>query len=306
MKLKYFYISLLLSMLAHKSNAQDLNRIPNEPTYFFNPLAINPAYAGSKDVVSMSGILRKQQLFGQNGGSGAQYFSIDLPIADDKFGIGFQAYNNPTSNSDIGFISSVAYRTFVGEDGVIAVGAQGGLYQVRGLSFNSTNQFKGSAGAGVYYRDYNKYIGLGIPNILALKSESLTTTATAVEVALPRPIYLSAGYVHEINDDIAVKGGLVVRSFLGNAASQLATAIDFNSGSDVNATKAFIITAEVQLNEKLRFSYGFDLSGSSGQNTQTTNPLTGAVTSSGNGQHYLMLRYEWDSGNGRIENFRYF
>ncbi len=323
-RISFSFTILLASVFLFQAVAQqDFSRMPNEPTYFFNPLAINPAYAGSRDVVSLTGILRKQALFSQNGGAGSEYFSIDAPIANDKIGLGFQAFNNSTSQASVGFIGSAAYRYFVGEEGVISVGVQGGVYQMLSSGINAGNQFKGAFGVGVFYRDFNKYVGIGLPTLSSLKSEALSTTGSFVSVSLPKPIYLSAGYLYEVTEDLAVKGGIVARTFLGTSSGQMATALDFNAmvwyrqkygvglnlmntGSDVNGSKAFVISAEYQISPKMRFGYGYDAKGNNGLGTQTTNPLTGSISNVGQGLHYLMLRLEFDSGNGRIDNFRYF
>ena len=72
--------------------------------YPFIPMGINPAVAGAKGVASMTGIYRKKPLFQggiTNTTSSQQYFSFDMPIAQEKGGIGFLAYN--TDQSCFGF-----------------------------------------------------------------------------------------------------------------------------------------------------------------------------------------------------------
>jgi type IX secretion system PorP/SprF family membrane protein len=55
--------------------------------YMFNMLAVNPAYAGSRDVLSMTGLYR-QQWVGLEGAPTTQSFTIDMPISKEKVGIG--------------------------------------------------------------------------------------------------------------------------------------------------------------------------------------------------------------------------
>jgi type IX secretion system PorP/SprF family membrane protein len=57
--------------------------------YMFNMLAVNPAYAGSRDVLSMTGVYR-QQWVGIEGAPTTQSFTIDMPVKKEKVGIGYK------------------------------------------------------------------------------------------------------------------------------------------------------------------------------------------------------------------------
>ncbi|MFC0181043.1 type IX secretion system membrane protein PorP/SprF [Pseudarcicella hirudinis] len=51
--------------------------------YMFNMMAVNPAYAGSRDVLSMTGLFR-QQWVGVEGAPTTQSFTIDMPLKKEK------------------------------------------------------------------------------------------------------------------------------------------------------------------------------------------------------------------------------
>jgi type IX secretion system PorP/SprF family membrane protein len=303
-------------VISLSSFAQDYNRLPIHVSYPFNGLAINPAYAGSREVTSLTALLRQQSLF-QQGMPSSQYFSIDTPIMQEKGGLGFQAFNDNYSATSIGFLGSFAYRSFVGENGVLSYGIQGGTVQMRtGTNMLSTNEFMFTYGGGIYYNDFLKYVGISVPVFNTLQPTG--------GMALPRPIFLTAGYVYEVHDDLAIKGSMLARQYMSSGSSaSSSTALDFGAtvwlkrkygiggwyqgtGSEVNPSKAMLLTLEIQSNDKLRFGAAYDFMGDNGLNTQTTNPLTGGVGSSGKGLFYMMLRYEFDNGNGKVSDFRYF
>ena len=63
--------------------------------YPFLPLAINPADAGAMKVFSAKGVFRKKPLFQNIGGasSSQQFMSIDMPLSQGDWGLGFLGFN---------------------------------------------------------------------------------------------------------------------------------------------------------------------------------------------------------------------
>ena len=109
-------------------------------TYPFMPMNVNPAYAGSREVISVSGIYRTRPLFGPLGAATTtqQYFNFDMPIAKDRMAIGFQAYNAQTQGNltggsiygNLGLYGNFAYRLTLPNDVKLAIGVQFGVTQV--------------------------------------------------------------------------------------------------------------------------------------------------------------------------------
>ena len=101
-------------------------------TYPFMPLNINPAYAGSREVVSFSAIYRRRPLFGAVGvaTTSQQFVNFDMPIAHDRMAIGFQAYNaDQVFGTNVGGVygtlglyGDFAYRLSLPNDGKLAFG----------------------------------------------------------------------------------------------------------------------------------------------------------------------------------------
>ena len=278
--------------------------------YPFMPLNINPAYAGSREVISVSGIYRKRPLFGALGVASTtqQYFNFDMPIAQDRMAIGFQAYNaeqvigNGTSGvlGNLGLYGDFAYRLTLPNDGKLAIGVQLGVTQIPisislGSGASGNTSFNASYGAGIYYNNDDAYFGVSLLNINASDVYN-------------RPLFISGGYVFTIDDEFKIKTGAVLRKQSSNFGGK--TVFDLNAtgwikdkfgigvwyqntGSEIS-TQSILGSFQIQL-KKFQLGYAYDFSGSGNTNTI-----------SNEGFHQIMLKYEIDAGNGKSGVFRYF
>lgn len=288
-------------------------------TYPFNPLALNPAYAGTSGVTTLSVISRRRSLALQNTPS-TNFFSMDFPLTPaNKMAMGFQAFNDNFSVANVGVYGSLAYHLDLGDDRMLSLGMQGGFTQIRSTNFFAgVNEFKPNVGAGAYFRTNNAFVGVGMPTALLTTTDASIGGGGIVRYTFFRPIFLNMGYVFEVNDDVALKTSAVLRH-ISNATTQ-PNAIDFNAtiwyknkyafglwaqqtGSEYNS-RAFLASFEVKLGEKFHFGYSYDFrAGNTG--IQGTNPLTGGVTTA-SGLHQLLIRYGWDSGDDKMKLPRYF
>ena len=150
--------------------------------YMFNTLAINPAYAGSRDVLSLTALGRYQWV-GVEGAPKTFTFSMDMPIKNEKMGIGLQV-----THDDVGLARSTgvhltyAYRVKVGPRSTLSFGVQGGatsvnwlLSRVNNLSDPTDGVFSGGGdrsailpnfGGGIYLSNDRSYLGISCPQIM--------------------------------------------------------------------------------------------------------------------------------------------
>ena len=303
--LNYLLALLLFTQASTMFAQQDQMYI----TYPFMPLNINPAYAGSREVISVSGIFRRRPLLGAFGTATTtqEYFNFDMPIAQDKMAIGFQAYNAQQVLGiggigilgNLGLYGDFAYRLALPNDGKLAIGVQLGVTQVP-VAFtigggSGNTAFNSSYGAGIYYNNDDAYFGVSLLNVNASDNYN-------------RPLFISGGYVFTIDDDFKIKTGAVVRKQSSNSGGK--TDFDLNvtgwindrfgigiwyqnTGSEFSNT-AILGSFQVQL-KKLQLGYAYDFSG-----TGSTNSI------SNEGFHQIMVKYEFDAGNGKSGVFRYF
>jgi Type IX secretion system membrane protein PorP/SprF len=281
-------------------------------TYPQNPLALNPAYAGSSGIASVSVMVRKQSLVLQ-GASSSQFLSYNTPLANGKFGMGLQAFTSnfgQTGSGGTGFNLGGSYRHHFTDSISISVGAQAGFVQIPGF-LSGAYDFKPIAGAGAYFRTFNSYLGVSMP-VFTKPYYALSTSSSYYFL---RPIFVSAGHVLNINENFDLKFGAVFRQLDQNQGS----AIDLNAvvwvkkwlglgiwknktGSEINANNAFIITADAQISQKFRLGISYDAAAKT--QYDPINPQTGR--SSGLSLYSFTLRYDFDNLTGKINNFRYF
>ena len=305
-----FFLALFIFAQAYSSFAQQDQLYI---TYPFMPLNINPAYAGSREVISISGVFRRRPLLGAFGvaSTSQEYFNFDMPIAQDRMAIGFQAYNaeQVLGNGGFGLLGNLglygdfAYRFTLPNDGKLALGVQLGVTQVPfafatggGLGGGGGNtSFNSSYGAGIYYNNDDTYFGASMLNINASDNYN-------------RPIFISGGHVFTVDDSFKIKTGAVIRKQSSNLGGK--TDFDLNATGWINdkfgigvwylntgselSNRAILASLQVQL-RKFQLGYAYDFSGSGNPNAL-----------SNEGFHQIMLKYEIDAGNGKSGVFRYF
>lgn len=286
-----------------------------EPIYFTypnNPLALNPAYAGSWGVAGVNLLVRKQSLVLQNASS-SQYLSYQTPLANNKAALGFQAYNSNliyNTNGGQGFVLSGAFRHHLNEEHAVAIGANGGLSQVTdNVTFRQI--YKPNYGLGIYYNSTKQYIGVSIPNI----AKNEIVFAGGSQSYFPRNSFVTAGKVFEVNENTDIKVGIVVNHELNNKTTKfdanagvwfkkfVGVSLWYNqSGSEFNNKKAVVISAECQATTKFRFGLSYDPAARN-LNSQF-NPQTGRRSFLA--MYNLLIKYDFDNLTGKINNFRFF
>ncbi|MEZ4722254.1 MAG: PorP/SprF family type IX secretion system membrane protein [Flavobacteriales bacterium] len=86
-------LALLVVMLSLVANQATSQQDPKFNQYMFNPLGINPAYAGSREALSAVSMFRNQWV-GFQGAPITQTFAIHGPLVKRKMGLGFQVTND--------------------------------------------------------------------------------------------------------------------------------------------------------------------------------------------------------------------
>lgn len=266
--------------------------------YPFMPMGINPAEAGQRGVASITGIYRKKPLFQQNlGGSSQQYFSFDMPVAQGKGGIGFLAYNTDQSYlttkgglaANLGLSAVGSYAVEWGRGHGLRFGGQVGVDQFPILDKSGTAVLKSSLGFGMMYTHDQLTLGLSKPT-----RES--------------PTYARVTYVMNLDDSFTTKLGSLIRYSAGEVKADVHGTVWWNekvalgmwyqgTGSEFG-DPALLISTEVALGRNFRVGYAYDLLG---KQVAISMPTSSGVAS---GFHQIFLRYEIDTGNGKIAEFR--
>lgn len=292
-------IVALIAMLGETRAQQD----PVFSQYMFNMLAINPAYAGSRDVASLSAIYRRQWV-NLDGAPQSGLVTFDAPIANKNIGLGVQAYYDQVGIfKNIGGNVQFAYRLRLGK-GILSFGAQGGLYQATAdwtkvqtltpdVAFSSNfNKMVGNAGVGVYYNTDRWYVGASAPRLLQNKLNENSDAKTA------RHYYLTGGVVIGVSSAVKLKPSVLLRAVEGGPLSFDANLnvwiIDrVGIGASYRYGDAVLGMLEIQASRNFRIGYAYDMA------------LT-SIRGNSSGTHEAMLRYEFGWDKKKVTSPRYF
>ncbi len=283
--------------------------------YMFNPLFINPAYAGTREAVSTV-LMHRSQWLGFDGAPITQTLSIHAPMSQKKMGIGVNFMRDqigPTTN--YGILGNYAYRIRLWQ-GKLGFGIRAGLYnynffwnklilkdeEVSPIIFNNS-YWTPSFDFGVRYHDKNTYAGLTVSHINQpslnknMLSNSLYDSANYAYGLIPH-IKLMGGYAFEIHEGIVFKP-----SFLVQTSTSLNTIADVNAsillnnvlwaGATYRTNKTIIAIVQYDINEFWSLGYSYDI-------------ILNNLVYHNAGSHELFLRYEFEWKKSKMLSPRYF
>lgn len=306
------YITLALLLISATVSKLQAQQEAMYSQYMFNTLAINPAYAGSRNVTSATALYRNQWV-GINGAPETITFSIDAPINSKKVGLGLQVFNDKIGiTKTTGAFASYAYRIRL-QKGTLAFGLQAGASQYRAdfqdvslspdpsndLAFSqNVNKVLVNLGTGIYYNTDRFYVGLSSPQLLNNKLTNFTVQNNNVFNGQALHLFFATGYVFPISDVFALKPSVLIKGVKGapieadlNATLWIkdvfAVGLQYRTKADISAM------IEVQASPQIRLGYAYDRS------------LTKLVQYN-SGSHEIMLRYEFGFEKGKILSPRYF
>jgi type IX secretion system PorP/SprF family membrane protein len=280
--------------------------------YMFNTLAINPAYAGSRNVTSATALYRNQWT-GITGAPKTGTFSIDAPFLNSKIGIGFQLFTDKLGvTQTTGGVLSAAYRIKM-DIGTLSFGIQGDISQYRSSltdvpltslqsydpAFSSNvNKILFNFGTGAYYNTDKFYVGLSAQDLMpnSLSEENSTGAKLSGKQALH--VFLASGYVFPLSEEFKLKPSFLIKGVKGapieadlNATFWIKDVIGIGGQYRTSADVGALI--EVQANPQIRIGYSYDRSTTQLQNFNS-------------GSHEIMLRYEFGFQSGKILSPRFF
>jgi len=231
-KLNANIITVLLSFICYASYAQQDAQYTQ---YMYNTISVNPAYAGSRGVMSIMGLHRSQWV-GLEGAPRTQTITLNTPIGDsERLGLGFSVVNDeigPTNETYFGV--DFSYTIPVSEEGKLSFGIKGGGHLLnidfqRLTLFNSNdnlfennvdNKFSPQIGVGMYYHTNKFYFGLSAPNLLETNHFDESTTSSSSDavsfLAEERVNYYGIlGYVFDLSPDVKFKPALLSKLVFG-------------------------------------------------------------------------------------------
>ena len=282
--------------------------------YMYNTLAVNPAYAGSRDAFTIT-LLGRKQWVNFDGAPVTQTLTLHSPIMKNKMGLGLSLINDkigPTNTTSL--YGDYAYKLKVSTKGTLTFGLKAGLNVMsNNLSVIETEQLNDNFfasnikskllpnfGVGAYYSEEKMYVGLSTPKLLENNYSSNTVGNTSSTSKEKRHYFLIAGMVTKITDNVLLKPTTFVKVTLGAPIEGDVTATfilkrKLNLGLMFRTGDALGALIGYNFNDQFTAGYSFDWS-------------YGLKTGKYNGgSHEIMLRYDLIFKNeNKIISPRYF
>ena len=277
--------------------------------YMYNTINVNPAYAGSRGVMSIFGMHRTQWV-GLDGAPVTNTFSLNTPINNSNLGLGLSFVNDRIGPSDENAISAdISYTIQTSETYKLSFGVKGtanllnvdftklNRYNLTDPQFqnNIDNKFSPNIGAGIYFHSDKLYAGLSVPNFLETEHFDDNVAATAKE---RMHYYLIGGYVFDLSDNIKFKPAFLTKLVTG-APLQLDLTANFMFNEKFVLGAAWRWDAAVsglagfQVNENWMIGYAYD--------AETTK-----LANYNSGSHEIFLRYEFKGKTEKVVSPRFF
>lgn len=189
--------------------------------YMFNTTIINPAYAGSRGVMSVFGLHRNQWV-GLPGAPTTNAFSINTPINNSKLGVGLAFLNDRIGPTDENTLSvDVSYTIDLNEKYELSFGLKTSanlfnldvnkldIFDQTDPQFqNLRNNFTPNFGAGLYLHSETSYLGLSIPNFF----QTIRYDDNDVAVNQERMnFYLIGGYIFDLTYNLKFKPAFLTK-----------------------------------------------------------------------------------------------
>jgi type IX secretion system PorP/SprF family membrane protein len=264
-----------------------------------NGLAINPAYAGSRDVLSLS-LMSRWQWVGFEGAPFTTTFSGNMPFKNKALAMGLLLMDQKYGVTDnLSCFGNYAYRIRT-YNGFLSFGLKAGFGMLRENQsqfttqtpealFNTGNKgyFLPNFGFGIYYYNTKYFAGLSVPTFLSYREKSQGNGFVAYNNVKNYNYLLSAGMLINVSDNIIIKPSTLIK-YMSNWPVQydlncnvyLMKDGKLSVGAAYRNNDAIVGMFEFQLNTQWRLGYSYDYS-------------IGGLSRYNSGSHEIMLRYEF-------------
>ena len=276
--------------------------------YMYNTITVNPAYAGSRGMLSIFGLHRSQWI-GLEGAPRTNAFSVNTPLNGNHLGLGVSIVNDkigPTVENT--FSADLSYTVPTSETFKLSFGIKGtaNLFNIDMNKLDIKDQgdkqfqnldgkFSPNIGAGIYLHSDKAYVGLSVPNFI--ESDRYDDDQVAIFKEKIN-YYFIAGYVFDINPSIQFKPALLTKLVQGaplqvDVSGNFMFDEKFVLGLGYRWSASISAMAGFQVSEGLYVGYAYD--------HETTR-----LQKYNSGSHEIFLRFELFNSYSRITSPRFF
>lgn len=277
--------------------------------YMYNTITINPAYAGSRGVISIFGLYRTQWV-GLDGAPETSSFSVNTPI-NTNVGLGVSLINDkigPTNENNLS--ADFSYSISTSGTAKLSFGIKGSanLFSLDPSKLKPEdqgdpqfqdfkNKFLPNVGAGIYWHTNKAYLGLSIPNFIQTNRYDDNDNAIYKDQI---NYYFIAGYVFNLDhyEMVKFKPALLTKMVDGSPLQ-----IDFSANFMFN--EKFVIGAAYRWSASVSALAGFQITDGIyigyAYDKETTR-----LANYNSGSHEIFLRFEFLKKYSAITSPRFF
>lgn len=271
--LLHIIVPLTLILLCGKTYGQ---QDPSFTQYMYNTMTINPAYAGTRGVLSAN-LLYRSQWIGIEGAPQTQSLTIHSPISDGRMGLGLNVINDQIGPvSETMFNGTYSYILPINRYTSISLGINAGaelfnidftklnIFNQQDASFqnNVNNKIAPQVGVGAMIYNDQFYVSLSVPRLL--RTQYYDTQNSSNSVATSRPhFYLTAGYVFSLNDNVRFKPSILSRYVSGSplrvdVSANFLINDEFSIGASYRLSSSYGIMTSYQLSDAILAGVSYD------------------------------------------------
>lgn len=271
---------------------------PQYTNYMYNTSVINPAYAGTRESLSISGVYRSQWV-GLDGAPVTSTVTAHTPLRNATMGLGVSFINDEigpaVENSlsvdfsyhiDLGNLSTLAFGVKTTANLLNIDYTKLSIYDPSDpqLQNNVDNRFSPNIGSGVYWYSDAYYLGLSVPNFLETKHYDDNNNDSSSLAKERMHYYFMGGYVFDLSPSVKVKPAFLTKLVSGSPLQVDATANflfydKLTLGVAYRLDAAFSGLVGFQLSDSFFVGYSYDAE-------------TSKLANYNSGSHEIFLRFE--------------
>ena len=272
--MKKLFLVTIIGLLSFSSDLQ-AQQDPHYTQYMYNMSVMNPAYAGSKENLSMGLLYRKQWVDIEDAPTTGTFFGhtpvgknlgLGLSFIKDKIG--------PVEENNV--YADFSYTLNLGGEHKLAFGLKTGLtlHKVSlfddvyptlpdandpAFSENTSNSYF-NIGSGLFYYTNKYYLGFSVPNMIKSKHLDFNGREFGSEVS---HYFVTGGYVFDISQNVKFKPFFMMKSaFEAPTSWDLSANFLFNEKFEIGGTyrleDSFGAMVNYAITPNIKLGYAYD------------------------------------------------
>ncbi|MGJ8745832.1 PorP/SprF family type IX secretion system membrane protein [Polaribacter sp.] len=223
-QLCFYFLSMFITITWSQQDVQFTE-------YMYNMSVVNPAYTTDNPGEINTGLLYRMQWVGVEGSPTSASLFAHAPLGD-KVEVGFSLLADDIGDivKEYNLSLDFAYKLTLDYKSKLSFGMKAGANifntQFTGLNLESGQYFTDpnfneninntflNIGIGAFYYTDEFYFGVSVPNLL--NTQYLSKTKGLYEIAEERHMYVTSGYVFQVNNQFKLKPSVLVKAVAGS------------------------------------------------------------------------------------------